>query len=388
MGAIDIMRNSSMDKILRSIKPDNVEGYISTKKNYFKDFGNDVISIYRNKDDKNLQIKIPLRREFSDYSLLLNDTIGSIAIIEKRNALEIVTNLKMDHPSDIIRFRLHGEETKDGTAPLKSGAALYSGALDILLASAFVIEKPERKKYTHLKGVASLIEQCRIGQTEFGSYSVPLICPLFKKDNKSINFLKWDDKPENTFTRKVTTQLMKSLNHIVDAISNDKTEKLMYPLKEDIIINSKLYVALTEMRPKYEKLSLDIKSDWLIEPPKENVRQIVSINNDCFKEIERVAEVFTPESESGLQVYYAQVVQLKDHMISEKEYEFNKGQIGVTALVPGGEIVRAKLTLDEDDYKKALKAHSSRKTVKIKGVLKRGKRDHHIIEIENFEITE
>lgn len=388
MAAIDNIRGETSEKILKSIKPDIVEGYISVKKDYYKDFNDNVISIYRNRNNKNLQIKIPLRPDYSDYSLLLNDTIQSIAEIEKRSVGEIITNLKIEHPSDIIRYRLKGVETDNGTAPLKSGAALYSGAIDTLLSSAFVIEKPERKKYTYLKSVSSFVEQCRIGQTEFGSYSVPLICPLFKKENDLINFIKWNDNPENTFTRKVTTHLMKSLNHIVEVISNDKTEELINPSKDDIIINSKMYVALSDMRPSYEKLSLDIQPEWLIDTPLAKGQQTISIDNDCFKEIERVSEAIKPDLDRGIQDYYAQVIRLKDHMINETEYEFNKGQIGVTALVPGEGIVRAKITLEEVDYKKASTAHSLGKTVKIKGILKRGKRDHYITEVESFEIQE
>lgn len=385
MVAINYMRNPSIEKFIQSIKPEVVEGYISTKNDYFKDFEDGVTSIYRNKENLNLQLKIPLHPEYDDYVFVLTDVIKSIANVENKDIWEIITNLKTDHPSDIIRYQLKGSDTDDGTAPLKSGANLYSGALDTIEAAAFSIERPSKKKYGYLKNVSDLVEQCRIGQTEYGSYSVPLICPLFTKEKDSIKFMRWNEKPEGTFTRKVTTYLMKSLNHIVDVISNDETEQLIHPLKDDMIINSKMYVALIEMKPN-TNLNLNIKSDWLIEPPKEKLSNTISINSDYFKEIKSVADALMPESETEIKEFVAKVHLLKDHLKQGHTYEYDKGQVGIVAIVTGGEVIRAKMTLNEEDYKKASTAHLSGKSVKIKGILKRGKRDHQIVDIESFEI--
>jgi hypothetical protein len=386
MAAINYPRNSSIENLIQSIKPDVVEGYISTKNEYFKDYDDGVTSIYRDKKHLNLQLKIPLRPDYDDYTFVLTDVIKSIATLENKELWEIITNLKTDHPSDIIRYQLKGSDTDDGTAPLKSGANLYSGALDTIEASAFSIERPSRIKYGYLKSVSDLVEQCRIGQTEYGSYSVPLICPLFTKEKDSINFMRWDEKPDGTFTRKVTTHLMKSLNHIVEVISNDNTEQLIHPLKDDMIINSKMYVALNEMKPDNTSLNLNIKSDWLIEPPKEKLSSTISINYDYFKEIENVAEALAPEPETEIKEFVAKVHLLKDHLKQGHTYEYDRGQVGIVAIIPGGEVIRAKMTLTEEDYKKASNAHLTGKSVKIKGILKRGKRDHHITDIENFEI--
>jgi hypothetical protein len=384
MAVIDILQDRSTEKILRSIKPEVVEAYVISKGNYFKDFKDGITSIYRDKGDKNFQIKIPLQPEYSDYSLLLSDTIKSIATIEKRNVWEIITNLKTEHPSDILRYQLKGSDTDDGTAPLRSGANLYSGAKDTLEASAYSIEKPESIRYNHLKSVSDLVERCRIGQTEYGSYSVPLICPLFKKEKETVTYIQWNENPEITFTRRVTINLMESLHHIVDSISKEDTERLISPSREDIKINPKMFEALNEMEPKKKNLDLNISSDWLIVPPTEKIPNSVSVNADYFKEIKDISDALIPKEESDMQDFVGRVHLLKDDLTSLKKI---KNQIKVSTFTPSGQPIHAKIVLNEFDYQNASLAHTQKKAVIVKGVLKKLKRDYQIVDIEKFELT-
>jgi hypothetical protein len=387
MVAIDNFNPSSIEKLIQQIKPEIVEGYISTKNTFFSDYRDDITSIYRNRDNRNLQIKIPLHPEFPDYSSLLLGVIKTVAAIENRNVWEIITNLRTDHPSDILRYQLKGSDTEDGTAPLKSGANLYSGALDTLKASAFSVEYPEKLKFSRSKNVLDLVDLCRIGQTEYGSYSVPLICPLFTKDSDNlVKYIQWSEDPEPTFTRKVTINLMKSLNQIVDFISKDENERLINPSSTDVKINPKMYEALTEMGPKSKNLNLNISSDWLIIPPAAEVPKTISVENDYFRDIKEISDALSPEEESDIRDFVGVVHLLKDDLKPRRT--IIKNQVGISTATPGGEMIYAKMILNEENYRKASSAHAQKKAVTIKGVLKKLKRDYHIIDIENFQVNE
>jgi hypothetical protein len=186
-------------QVLQSISPSEVERYISNMIDFELGYQDDDVIIYYKKDSKYDQITIPRKQEFKDYIISLSDTIKDIAHYQKRSVKQIINILGLKRPVDILRYKMEGSSAEDGTLSLEEGAKLYSGAIKTILASASYTDKPGKKYYskTNYPSTRELISLCRIGQTELGSYSVPLYCPIYTKNKKKeIQILGWGDNPK------------------------------------------------------------------------------------------------------------------------------------------------------------------------------------------------
>lgn len=71
----------------------SVESYIISTDEYYKGYSNNTITIYRNKKDENLQVKIPLHQEYDDYTYVLNNALVSLANIENKSIDEIIEKI-------------------------------------------------------------------------------------------------------------------------------------------------------------------------------------------------------------------------------------------------------------------------------------------------------
>lgn len=384
------LENLKLD-LLQSIKPIDVERYVSNLPNFEFGYQDDNVIIYYKKDSEYDQISIPKNQDYRDYAKSLSYTIKEIAYYQKRSLKEIITILGLKHPVDILKYTMKGDDTEDGTLPLEEGAKLYSGAVKTILALASYTDKPNMRYYGKIKypNTLNLLNLCRIGQTEIGSYSVPLFCPLYTKNNKKeIQILGWADNPATTFTRMVTINTMKALDHITDYISKDKTDQLINPKEDDMVISYNLCEAITQMEPS-ENLELKITSEWLLSPPSERIPKTATFKKDYFKDVEEVALALKPERESEVGDYFGHIYLLKDNL--NKGYrgsdKVRDGAVGII-VGDGSELINARMNLSEDNYDKASKAHSLNKLVKVRGVLKRSTRSNRLEEIEEFSIID
>jgi len=392
MAGYDFLDTPTIE-ILKLLKPSDVERMVLNFKEFEFGYRDSDAVIYYKKDSKYDQISIPLHPEYTDYPLSLSTTVKTIADNLKRPIRELLTILGLKHPSDIIYFELKGEGIESGTVPLESGANLYSGAYNTLLAAAFSTDVPGKKYYVYsrLSNSRDITKFCRIGQTNISSYSVPLICPLFVRDKKEINYLKWEDDPKQAYTRHVTINLMKTVDYITESLSQDKIKRLTNPSKDEPVISSNICDALVEMEPKKDNLTLQINPGWLLEPPEGKLQEKVIIKNEYFKDIKEISYELKPKHviESEIRDYLGTVHLLKDNLKGIKQDgAITDGQIRISIIGPSGKLILAKMVLDREDYLKASIAHSQGKAIIVRGVLEKSQRAHEIVDIEKLEIAE
>ncbi len=135
--------------------------------------------------DEELKILLPLDQEIGDYALRMGDLLHVLSAAESRSEWETYADL-LTTTSDVLRIRIAGPGSADGTLPIDEHAQIAQRARDLVLAAACAAtdhrpvwhtRKPERAM-EHVRKV-------RIGQSERGSYIITVVSrvpPLLHTD--------------------------------------------------------------------------------------------------------------------------------------------------------------------------------------------------------------
>jgi hypothetical protein len=104
--------------------------------------------------------------------------IERLAVFEQRPISEVAFRLR-NRLVDVTRLRAANDYVISGSIPLKAGVGLVGAAYKMYRASATTARRPR----AHIAGNFSklgdlIVEQARLGQTEEGSYILPILMPL------------------------------------------------------------------------------------------------------------------------------------------------------------------------------------------------------------------
>lgn len=120
--------------------------------------------------------------------------INRLSAYEQRSAEAVAFSIE-HYYVDVTRFRAANDFKIAGTIPLLAGVDLVSSAYKMLRASATTARQPK----SHIAGNFSvlgdrLVEEVRLGQTEEGSYILPVLIPLSEPEEPTQPEI-WRDEP-------------------------------------------------------------------------------------------------------------------------------------------------------------------------------------------------
>jgi hypothetical protein len=347
-----------------------------------------AIFIKKESNDFN-EILLPLSRDFSDYNDLILNAIRLISKVENKEEIQILSDLLIAKPSDILRIRLSGEDTKEGTISFEDGFNLLENARMALYTTACDVVQPEiYHKRLSFKSASNFIEQCRLGQTERGSFIASIICPFIdesKNDEVSKQFTLFDNPNEypSSFTRKVTTQLMKSIKLINNAIENDELDKIEKGESEIIVSANFLDSILNIKQLNKNAESIEFSSRWSsLAPVDISVPNKIEIQKDFVPAIDSIIDRMMPKRNEEVGEFVGKVSLLKAEPDASKR---NEGEVVLTLIGGNQKSFNAKVILDSDKYNEACQAHKDGKNVLVKGNLV-STRKSKIIENPNFTV--
>jgi len=372
------MNYKNMDeKLLKSVNPSNIDRYIKSLGWFVKFTGFNNSTIYEHVNF-NEQILVPYNIEFEDYAYRIGDAIKVISDFEKRNTLQILNDLVLP-PSDILRFKVDGQNTYYGAIPLLEGIALFENGRKLLYATSLDYTKPS---LFHAKlgdkEVSKFLESCMLGQSERGSYVASIICPI--KDQKTLT----DNRLTKQMGRETTIHLMKSLDHITKSIRTNKVNDLTNPEKDKPIISYNFFTALASMRPSNNS-SITISVSWSpIEKPQFNIPipQQVKIIDADYKIIDKIINELKPNEESQNEKFVGKVHSL---MGDEDEEGHKKGDV-VLVMLKDDESIKAKVYLNPIDHAMACDAYKHNIPISIEGKLIWADRMKKIESYKNFKV--
>jgi hypothetical protein len=326
------------------------------------------IFIYEKGDESLL---LPSSNHFADYTERIYDVIEFLAHTEKKDIISFVQDLLLD-PCDVIRFRIVHNEADSGTVPLDAGFNFLESAKKILFITACDLVQPEKyHKRLSLKGAQQFINNCRVGQTERGSFILPIICPFIENDKeekpRNLSLYQKDLIP-NSFTRKVTNRLMWSLSFVKSCIDSDELDKVI-DLEGEQMISSNFLESIIDLLSILEKIDTEISASWSpFNTFDQKLPQKLKISSDYLQPIEAISSKIKKSSEEDIEdIFYGKISQCKANPDSHNRTE---GEITFNFLYDEEKVLKAKILLKNEDYNHAINAHLEGKTVQIKGTLK------------------
>lgn len=169
--------------------------------------------IYRVSGNHDVEVAIPEHPEFADYARRVSEAVNAFARYEGRPALEILNDLLVP-PADVLRLAVTSPSADNGTLYLLDGFNLLNGARKTLLAAASDVLSPAPYHPRLARSEAeAFVRNCKLGQTERGSFVATLVCPIYIKPTDQGEM--FPDFAGDSFTRKVTTHFMRAISRVL-----------------------------------------------------------------------------------------------------------------------------------------------------------------------------
>ena len=292
--------------ILQLIKPQQVRSYALAKGWQRVPDVNGRIALFNHPNGNWDQLIVPMDESFDDYANRLRDVIENLAAFESRPVVEVLNDL-ITPDADILRYRVASLATGRGSIPLMDGIQLLEGAKRSILAAACSVVSPityhPRMSRTEAQ---QLLSACHLGQTERGSYSVSVSCPLRAVEQDQVLI-----QGVEPFTRRAVATLMRSLSRIVGAIEADTIPHVFEQVPGEPVISANLCEALLQMQPHDENSQLDVKASWATTlPPQAPIPNIIRIKQEYFPIIEDVSKKLLPAQAPAAALFVGYIVNL------------------------------------------------------------------------------
>lgn len=340
------------------------------------------VAVFENDAHPDHQLLIPSDQASPDFENRVLDVIGKLVETSDLSTREVLMAL-LNFDADVLRFSVASDFTDGGQIPLQQGINLLDGAKRALLASACSVVHPERHHPRMSWTPASqLLERCRLGQTERGSFVATILCPLDEARDAQAKL--FDDPETVPFARSATRLLIASVQHMVSAIDEDTISNVLTPKESQPVVSANLCEALLAMQPTGPRSILTVSATWSPTVPPPPVSRQVRVKQDHFTQIEAIYDELRPRKEPReTEQFVATVSTLNgtpglDDRIS--------GEVTLT-LLRDDESIRARADLTADEYEVADKAHMSHRFVSFKArLVSTGRRTHMLESITGFSV--
>lgn len=369
--------------VVHRLDPVRVQEYVrATGWRQESHLGRGQTAVYERPESRFEQFSVPLSRDLMDYDLLMATAVAMVAQFEKRPAAGLLAELLLP-PSDILKFGESSPAASAGDVPFEHGLSLVSGARKTLLAAACSTIRPLRfHPRMSLTEAEQFLQQCRLGQTERGSFVLTVACPLDAVPAEGNLF---DNRP---FTRRVTEFLMRSLHRLVSALDVGDTDAVLQQADSELPLSANLCEGLLDMAPEGEDSFLQVTAEFtrtLPEPAHATIPRTVRLRRELFPRIESLAERLRPVEVPKRQLLVGFVETLNGRPNPDNRPE---GQVILRLITPEGETLRARTELDADEYARADQAHMQNLPVSLEGVLRQVGRTFRIDQVSGFAIVQ
>lgn len=362
--------------ILQMLKPQQVRSYALAKGWQRVPGVNGDIALFQHPEGQWDQLIVPMDESLDDYPRRMRDVIENLANFEHRPASDVLNDL-LSPEADTLRYRVVSPTTGRGTIPLVDGIQLLEGARRSILAAACSVVQPNpyhpRMSRTEAQ---QLLNACQLGQTERGSYSVAIACPLRAVEQEQ-------DLPPDVepFTRRAIALLMRSLSRVVSAIQADTIPAVFEDLPDAPVVSANLCEALLQVQPQDEQSILDVTASWATTlPPKTPIPSKVRVKHEYFPIIQDISRKLRPTLAPTADLFVGYVANLGGQPGEEGRMQ---GE-ATLSIVYEEQIQFVRVDLPAEWWSIAHEALGAHGIVRFRGVFHRGARVHRITNITEF----
>jgi hypothetical protein len=333
------------------------------------------------------EILVPVSRDSRDYALRVGEALRALSEIEKKTVEAILVDVQ--HASaDVVRIRLEGIRAAGGEVPVDQGASLIGGAKDLMFAAACAAT--QRRPYFHTRrppaAVNYMRDRVRLGQTERGSFVVTLISDLPMASAQvplDPTVFEEVDPFERRVTRTLQTALASAAVAAEDALVTGGFESFQAAVEDGV--SSNLCAAIAATAEEEQDASVAVDFSWAITRPlperDRRERPETRFTRDALEVVGEAAKVL--KSAGPLEDYQVfGPVERLDRPEGEAV-----GTISIATLVLDRP-ARVRVTLDDRQYGKAIRAHEKQLPVTISGTLVRSGRQWELQDPATLTVLE
>jgi hypothetical protein len=368
---------------LRALKPLELAAYLRSKGwTQQADLqGKAILWIYEG-DGVESDVTVPLRREFADYALRVQEVLQTLSRVEQRSELDILRDL-LTAAADLVRVRAPSMDGDSGSLPLEQGVQFVERSRDMVLAAACAaLDKRAFFAKRKAQQAMDYLSHVRMGQTEHGSFVLTILSPVAPELRSAQEAMSFITEVSEPYERTVTRTLMQSLTSLDDAARTAVINGDMAPFQAAISqgVSANLCDAIVGLSEVTNGRGLDIQVSWArSRPVAESLPRHVFLAGDRIPVIKEAARHFRESAPLDDFEIVGWVKRLdRGHHVVEGE---------VTVVAPIDDQLRyVALCLDRDDYSKAVQAHEQRQTVRCVGDLVKEGRGFRLKNPRHFEI--
>ena len=228
---------------------------------------------------------------------------------------------------------------------------LIEGAKRALLSSACSVHNriPHHPRMSRAEA-EELLNVCKLGQTEIGSYVIKVICPLDQMNDPPLT------REHLPFAREATSLLMRAANKLLTSIESDTVENMIEEERARPVISSNLCDAFLQMHAAHENSQLSLVATWAPATKCEipDVPTSVTFKPEYFRQIEDISRSLKPKDKKDSDTFVGTVETLNGNVGDDGR---RSGDVTFVILRSDGESIKAKANLNAEDYEIAVHAH-------------------------------
>ncbi len=314
-------------------------------------------TIWTRGDD--LEVSLPLRPDFLDYSTRMAEVIDTLRRVEDRPQVAVLADVSTSG-FDVIRVRVGLSEAAPETLAFDEAAQIITRSRDMLLAAACSAVQP-RIYYPARKPreANDYLRRLRFGQTEHGSFVFSILSPVAPRLTSGQIELALDEP----FDRRVVALLLSGIEGVRDAALNATTsgDVSAFECAADRGVSANLCEALAGLTG-YEETEQDVEIgfSWALTRPRARARQLLS-------------RAYAPVIRAAATVLKAKAPE-EDFLAIGSVITLNRaenaqtGQVVMTCLFEG-QPRKVLIDFDSPAYQIAYDAHGAREPISVLGTL-------------------
>lgn len=319
-------------------------------------------------NSKKVEVILPMTQDLRDYKRRMSEFLEALHIVEERPVTSIITDL-LQVNTDKLRIKLNKNSSKN--FPFAKAGALLKRSLDMIIATAnSLIESKPYFQSRHPKSVEEYIEKLQMGHTERGSFIITVHSPVPPRLGHGV-----DEEPFERLVIERLSNLLLLSNQIANIGEADAFSKAV----EDGI-SANFCEAVADIVQLSDSEQANFGFSW---SPSRAVSRSMESNillrqdtADVLKEAGKYLRANIPEEGAEVIGY---VVRL------DKNPNVEHGEVKLLDVFDEQNRY-IYLSLENELYKQAIKAHSEGLRVRVIGDLEKKGRKNILHKIVKFNL--
>jgi len=375
--------NVRIQRFIDELNIKNFNDYlIANKWKHYKSSRNNINIYQLDAENGFYQLSIPQNRDFIDYNEEVQKSLEILSKVENES-IESTLNKITYITSNILKFRINNKFNLSSSAGLFDFANLGE-QVKLMIKNTAMSELLVNNAKIQLSSeeIARYLESCEVGQSEIGSYIIPIILPIYTKISNNIEQLELF--PNQSTGYAIATKLISNIETLKIALKSEESDDLISQTLKESNIKVGFCEAFSKIIPEANSnKKIEITPKWSPLIDDENrINKIVEIDSNIDKmKLKRVIKMINLFEGSNEKII-GRITKLKASPLLEDRHG-GFADISYIDKFDKKKVISA--ILSDGDYKKAIDAHEEGRMVIVRGTLTLKKRGGTII-CKNFEV--